>query len=910
MATINGSNGNNNITGTAAADDIFANGGNDSVRAGDGADTIYGGVGNDTLLGETGDDRIFGDAGTDRLFGGDGNDSLYGGADADSLEGGAGNDLLNGGAGNDTLVGGAGVDTVDYSDATSGVTVNLTNGTATGASIGSDVLSQLENIFGSAFNDNLTGSIGDNLIDAGAGNDTITALAGSDTVYGGAGNDSIDAGTSSQPANTSLDFNWSLVAPDETSVAGGVVQDTGGIQVSVGFVNDGAATEFSIESNTSIYTAPGETFNPTSSLYIGGTGGTQNSTTTIDFSSVAGSGFEDEVQNVTFRLEDIDRANGSWEDRVTIRAYDANGNEIPVTITPAGADTVSGNTVIAAEGANAPTDAEGSVLITIPGPVARIVIDYDNGFTNGQLIQISDVHFEAVAAEADLVDGGDGDDTISTGIGNDTIFGGTGADSIDAGSGNDSIDAGDGNDVVTAGAGDDTIIFGNGNDTVYGGDGNDLIDDQAGMQMTGVSLIYGGAGNDTIYTGFSNDIVYGGDGLDLIFGEGDNDSLFGGAESDALYGGDGADTLSGDAGNDTLQGDAGADVLYGGLGTDLLGGGADNDSLFGGDGADTLYGDAGSDTLSGDLGADLLYGGLDADVLFGGADSDTLYGGAGTDFLDGGDGPDLIDGGADQDTIIGGIGDTISGGNSGTDLDVLDLTAWGKALTNITFDPNNPENGTVEFLDANGAVIGTMSFTDIETVIPCFTPGTMILTDFGAQAVEELQVGDLVLTRDNGLQPIRWIGKRNLSLAELVIRPSLRPVRIAKGALGDAMPSRDMLVSPQHRVLVEGADPEMLFGEREVLVAAVHLLGRPGIEQTLPQGITYIHIMFDQHEVVHSDGCWTESFQPGQAVMQGMKSSQRDEVLELFPELADDPKSYPAARPTLLRHEARVLFNL
>lgn len=147
-----------------------------------------------------------------------------------------------------------------------------------------------------------------------------------------------------------------------------------------------------------------------------------------------------------------------------------------------------------------------------------------------------------------------------------------------------------------------------------------------------------------------------------------------------------------------------------------------------------------------------------------------------------------------------------------------------------------------------------------------------------------------------------------MSLAELVVRPNLRPVQISRGALGPGLPNRDMMVSPQHRMLIEGAQPEMLFGEPEVLVAATHLCGRAGVSQVLARGITYIHLMFDQHEIVNADGCWTESFQPGGAVLDGMAEAQRDELLELFPELQDDPRAYPAARPTLRRHEARVLL--
>jgi len=269
----------------------------------------------------------------------------------------------------------------------------------------------------------------------------------------------------------------------------------------------------------------------------------------------------------------------------------------------------------------------------------------------------------------------------------------------------------------------------------------------------------------------------------------------------------------------------------------------------------------------------------------------------------------VLYGGNDRDLFFGGPGDTIFGGEGGDDYDTLDLQAWGKDATNIHFDPGNRENGYVEFLNPDGTVAGTLYFSGIENIIPCFTPGTRITTPMGPRRVEELQPGDYVLTRDSGFQEICWAGRRDLGLAELVVNPALRPVRIAKGALGGGLPQRDMLVSPQHRMLIEGAKAELLFGEREVLVAAVHLVGRPGIEQVMPRRVSYIHVMCSQHEIVQAEGAWTESFQPGTATLRTMGRAQRDEVLALFPELADSGMSYPAARATLKAHEVRVLLT-
>ncbi|HEX9965298.1 MAG TPA: M10 family metallopeptidase C-terminal domain-containing protein [Allosphingosinicella sp.] len=146
-------------------------------------------IGSLTLTGFATDETITGAIHNDTLSGMDGNDVLIGLAGNDTLDGGNGNDTLLGGAGDDILIGGNGVDTASYSDATAGVTVNLglTGAQATGA--GSDTLSGIENLTGSAFDDSLTGDSGANLIASGAGNDTLNGGVGNDEMLGGAGDD-------------------------------------------------------------------------------------------------------------------------------------------------------------------------------------------------------------------------------------------------------------------------------------------------------------------------------------------------------------------------------------------------------------------------------------------------------------------------------------------------------------------------------------------------------------------------------------------------------------------------------------------------------------------------------------------------------------------------------------------------
>lgn len=188
-------------------------------------------------------------------------------------------------------------------------------------------------------------------------------------------------------------------------------------------------------------------------------------------------------------------------------------------------------------------------------------------------------------------------------------------------------------------------------------------------------------------------------------------------------------------------------------------------------------------------------------------------------------------------------------------------------------------------------------------VCPCFTPGTMLATPHGEKPIEDLVVGDRIITRDNGLQDIRWIGRRGLTRVELLANPHLKPVLIRAGSLGDSLPDRDMLVSPNHRMLVANDKTALYFEEHEVLVSAKHLIDQKGVKQVETLGTQYLHLMFDRHEVVLANGAWSESFQPGDRSLGGMGNAQRNEISELFPDL----KAQVPARRTLTAQDATLL---
>lgn len=358
-----------------------------------------------------------------------------------------------------------------------------------------------------------------------------------------------------------------------------------------------------------------------------------------------------------------------------------------------------------------------------------------------------------------------------------------------------------------------------------------------------------------------------------------------------------------EAGDDTLIGGGGQDQLFGQGGDDSLDGGTGDDTLEGGEGDDTLLGGEGQDSLSGGAGADSISTGAGDDRVFAGEGEDSVSVGPGNDNVQG-------EGGSDRFTFDGAGNHQIIGGEDadGLDVDVLDLTGLDRNTYRLI--PGDPEAGQIEFLDSNGNVTGRANYSEIEEVVICFTPGTMIATRRGEKPIQQLKVGDEIITRDNGAQELRWIGRRNLNRYELTRMPQYFPILIRAGALGGGAPLRDMMVSPNHRMLVTSEIAEVMFGESEVLVAAKHLTGLEGVDEAPIRKVSYIHLMFDRHEVILADGSWAESFLPGEQSLAGIQSDLRQEILDLFPDLVDmrGLRNFDAARRLLKAHEAHLLM--
>ena len=621
---------------------------------------------------------------------------------------------------------------------------------------------------------------GNDVINAGDGDDLVYGEGGSDTIDGGTGNDTIYGGGGEETTTTERElFEWSEGpsfydgndTPDFT-------QNTGTANITFTTVSESYYAETEYETATQ-YTADldtevGENSSLLSLLHH------KDDTATYSWDS------DVPVENVEFRINDLD-----GDGRVTVRAYDENGNPIEVILSDAGTglalsdtDGVAGFDTATSIDSNYTNNdnPEHSVLVTIEGPVSRWEIIHTQDGYDDTGITITDIAYDVTVVTPES-DDGLGDSLIG-GLGDDVIYGQGGNDTISGDAGADTLDGGTGNDIITAGIGNDSIL---------GGDGDDVID-----------------------AGADDDVVWGGDGNDVIFG-GDDD-----------------------------------DLIWGGAGDDSITGGEDRDTMSGGDGNDTFY------------------------------VSNSAYGDG--DEITGGNGPD----------------DT-------TDWDVLDLTGAGPYTINATADATDTDafTGTVTF--ENGEVL---HFSQIEEII-CFTPGTAILTPSGEVAVEDLKVGDKVVTRDNGLQTIRWVGKKHLSGRDLFARPKLRPILIRAGSLGPNLPDRDMMVSPNHRMLLVSEQAQLLFEESEVLVAAKHLVGMDGVQQVDSLGVEYVHFLCDNHEVVLANGAWSESFQPGAYSMGSIDRAQREEIYDLFPELRNREalEDFSAARLTLKRHEASLLVK-
>ena len=658
-----GTTGADTHTGTANDDDIRGDPagnppgvfGNDTLNGGLGNDYIEGGPGSDTLHGNEGDDALYAEAGPrtttpyndtgqfsvgDTLYGDDGNDLLVGQSGANpgftgaALYGGAGNDhliagseifsTLQGGAGDDILQGN-GSSIADYSDAASGVTVDLRLTTAQDTlGDGTDTLTNVPHINGSAFNDHLTGNDKVNVFTGGAGDDVMDGQGGSDFVsyFTAPGPVTVDL-TVSGPQNTVSAGNDTLISIEniEGSLTyGDTLTGDGGDNTLYGFGGDD--TLHGGGGNDTLIDSDGN------NLLDGGAG---NDTVNFEFSA-------------------SDPAHG-----------------FTVDLNIAGPQSVGGGR-----------------MDTFVG-----IENLTGGFLNDVFTGDGGANILSGFYGDDSLSGGGGDDVLMGGVGNDTLNGGTGTDTAsydDAASGvtvslalagaQDTVGAGTDTltamekllgspfaDQLTAAAAGSGLSGGLGNDLLIGAAGNDVFDGGGGVDTVSYGAATAGVHVSLLTTAAQNTVGAGTDTLTSI------EKLVGSNFADTLTASMAGSTLNGGPGGDDLIGGPGSDILNGGAASDFadyalaaagvtvslaVSGfqdtvGAGHDELVG---IEKLSGSAFNDTLTGDSGPNILYGVGGADVINGGAGADYLYGGAGTDTLDGGAGQDNLIGGAGNDLFV------------------------------------------------------------------------------------------------------------------------------------------------------------------------------------------------------------------------------------------------------------------
>jgi Ca2+-binding RTX toxin-like protein len=810
------------------------------------------GIVDGTAVADTIDDGYTGDPDGDLV---DANDAILPGdtGDDDVIYGYAGNDTITAGAGNDEVYGG------DDND-------NIYGG------IGNDTLS------GGAGNDYLEDGTGDDFITGGAGEDNIALELGNDSADGGAGddlfevaanqgNDTIIGGETSETEGDTLALD---AAAGANVVADG--DESGNATLGSGTVEFSEIEIIATDDGNDTIDLSASSVGMT---VLSGDGNDDITGTTGDDEIVAGVGAD--TINAGAGNDTIDLGDGTPDGEADVIVLEDGFGNDTVTNFDAPIDNGSGNYTVTDT-----LDVSGLYDLPIGDPdrtpvLTTDVVVTDDGagnavltFPNGEVITLGGVSSTAAADPSYLnalgipmpdgiVSGTTGNDSIDASYngdpdgdvvdGNDAILPGHAPN-------DDSIEAGAGDDLIISGAGDDTIIGGIGDDTVVIGDGfgNHDITGSEGSETDG-DTIDGSTLTENVTVDFAaietgtidngNDTVAFNSIENVITGSG-NDTVFGGV---------GSQNVSTGAGDDTIQ--------TTGTGADTIDTGAGDDAITFSEG-DSISGGTGNDTFT----YENLFEPENGTI--------TIVGGQGVETPD--DGNPLTS-----------EGDTLQLGEN-ADMSTLNITS-----TTVNGDGNTSYAGTIQLDDGTLLV-----FSEIENII-CFTPGTRISTPFGARDIATLKVGDLVLTLDHGPQPIRWIQKRTVPAID-----RFAPIRIKPGVV--AGQERDLLVSPQHRMMFEGYRAQLLFGESQILVAAKHLVDDSLVTQETGGEVTYIHMLFDEHEVVFAEGAPTESFHPGDLSLSAVSDPAREELFSLFPELRSNVGAYgQTARRCLRGHEGQLL---
>ncbi len=293
--------------------------------------------------------------------------------------------------------------------------------------------------------------------------------------------------------------------------------------------------------------------------------------------------------------------------------------------------------------------------------------------------------------------------------------------------------------------------------------------------------------------------------------------------------------------------------------------------------AENVVGNAGSDTITvtNSTIEGRIAGGADADTVdISGSTVGNIRLGSGNDTLNfsstsvSGD----IRGGSGTDTLNLPVGTVVSDSVFGT-FTVQDGVGYSVSSGTFTL-PSGTEVTYSAFENGSG--------------VPCFTRDTRILSNRGERPIQTLDVGDMIPTMEHGAQRIRWIGRRRFDRVDLLGNPRLLPVRILAGVLGNGMPRRDLLVSRQHRMLVQSKIAERMFGTPQVLVPAIKLTVLPGVfVDESAEEVEYFHLLFDSHQVIFAENAPTESLFIGDEALKSLGVDAVREIIEIFPELIE-----------------------
>lgn len=246
--------------------------------------------------------------------------------------------------------------------------------------------------------------------------------------------------------------------------------------------------------------------------------------------------------------------------------------------------------------------------------------------------------------------------------------------------------------------------------------------------------------------------------------------------------------------------------------------------------------------------------------------------------------------------------DTTSGYYSTDPSNSGATTAYKGSMSQIIVTLSSGEQFYIDqYNDFANATTGWLAVSSVTANVTCFARGTQIKTLYGEINVEDLKEGTPVLTTGSSYQPVRWIGSRKFGPSDLKKHPNIHPIRIKPGALGRGLPYCELLVSPQHRVLVNAPAVERMFNTKEVLIAAKQLLALEGIEIAHDlEEIEYWHFLLDDHQVIYSNGARTETMFTGPEAIKSVSPEAREEIFTIFPELKEQ-------EDTNLHEPARLL---